>query len=51
MVDLEVRRFGAIYGADSIQALQLAVDIEPVLKRLSERYDFYFPSGEGYFDE
>jgi hypothetical protein len=42
---------GAIYGADSIQALQLAVDIEPVLKRLSERYDFYFPTGEGYFDE
>ena len=42
---------GEIYGADSIQALQLAVDIEPMLKHLSERYDFYFPTGEGYFDE
>jgi hypothetical protein len=42
---------GEIYGADSIQALQLAVDIEPVLKRPSKRYDFYFPTGEGYFDE
>jgi hypothetical protein len=42
---------GEVYGADSIQALQLAVDIEPVLKRLSERYDFYFPTGEGYFEE
>lgn len=42
---------GDIYGADSVQALQLAVDIEPVLKRLSKRYDFYFPTGEGYFDE
>jgi hypothetical protein len=42
---------GDIYGADSIQALQLAVDIEPVLKRLSKCYNFYFPSGEGYFDE
>ena len=42
---------GETYGADSIQALQLAVDIEPVLRRLSKRYDFYFPSGEGYFDE
>jgi len=42
---------GEIYGADSIQALQLAVDIEPVLKRLSRHYDFYFPTGEGYFDE
>lgn len=42
---------GDIYGADSLQALQLAADIEPVLKRLSKRYDFYFPTGEGYFDE
>lgn len=39
------------FGADSVQALQLAVDIDRVLKRLSERYDFYFPTGEGYFDE
>ena len=42
---------GETYGADSIQALQLAADIEPTLKRLSKRYDFYFPTGEGYFDE
>lgn len=42
---------GDTYGADSLQALQLAADIEPVLKRLSKRYDFYFPTGEGYFDE
>src|ERR1700722_8401570 len=42
---------GEIFAADSIQALQLALDIEPVLKRLSERYDFFFPTGEGYFDE
>jgi hypothetical protein len=42
---------GDTYGADSLQALQLAADIEPILKRLSERYDFYFPTGEGYFDE
>ncbi len=42
---------GSTYGADSLQALQLAADIEPVLKRLAHRYDFYFPTGEGYFDE
>lgn len=42
---------GDTYGADSLQALQLAADIEPVLKRLSKRYEFYFPTGEGYFDE
>lgn len=42
---------GGTYGADSLQALQLAADVEPVLRRLSKRYDFYFPTGEGYFDE
>jgi hypothetical protein len=42
---------GDTYGADSLQALQLAADVEPVLKRLSNNYDFYFPTGEGYFDE
>jgi hypothetical protein len=42
---------GETYGADSIQAPQLASDIEPTLKRLSKHYDFYFPTGEGYFDE
>jgi hypothetical protein len=42
---------GDTYGADSLHALQPAADIESVLKRLSKRYDFYFPTGEGYFDE
>jgi hypothetical protein len=42
---------GQIYGADSLHALQLALDIEPILKRLSKRYDFFFPTGESYFDE
>lgn len=40
-----------IYGADSLQALQLAVDVEPILKRMSKKYDLYFPSGEDYFEE
>lgn len=39
-----------IYGADSLQALQLATNVEPILKRLSNKYDFFFPTGEGYFD-
>jgi hypothetical protein len=42
---------GDTIGADSLQALQFAADIEPVLKRLSERYDFYCPTSEGYFDQ
>jgi hypothetical protein len=39
------------FGADSVQALQLASNVEPVLKRLSKKFDFYFLTGEGYFDE
>jgi hypothetical protein len=42
---------GETYGADSLQALQLAADVEPILKRLALKYDFFFPTGEGYFDE
>jgi hypothetical protein len=40
------------FGTDSIQALELAiVDIEAILKRLSDRYDLFCPTGEGYFEE
>lgn len=31
-----------IYGADSLQALQLATNVEPFLKRLSKKYDLFF---------
>ncbi len=40
-----------MYGADSLQALQLAANVEPTLKSLGKKYDFFFPSGENYFDE
>ncbi len=40
-----------VYGADSIQALELATDVDPYLKCLEKKYDFYWPSGESYFDE
>ena len=39
------------YGADSVQALQLAVNIDGVLAALRRKYDFYFPSGEPYFED
>jgi hypothetical protein len=40
-----------IYGADSVQALELAVSmIEPFLEQLSKNYDIYFPTGENYFE-
>lgn len=38
------------YGVDSLQALQLAANIEPVLKALSSKYDFFFSDGESYFE-
>ena len=38
------------FGADQLQALQLSIDIDPVLKRMSEKYDFFFPTGHAYFE-
>ena len=39
------------YGADSVQALQLAINFDGVLRSLRSKYDFYFPSGEQYFED
>ena len=39
-----------VYGADSVQALEIAVNVEPLLRRLNKKYDIYFPDGELYFD-
>ena len=40
-----------VYGADTVQALQLAIDFDSILKRFSDRYDIYFPTGDPYFEE
>jgi hypothetical protein len=40
-----------VYGADTLQALQLATNIEPFLKRLQKQYDLFFVTGEPYFEE
>jgi len=40
-----------VYGADSLQALQLAIDVDGVLRSLRKKYEFYFPCGEQYFEE
>ena len=40
-----------VYGADSMQAVNLASDIETVVKRLSDKYDFFWVTGEPYFEE
>ena len=38
-----------IYGADLLQALHLAADVDSFLLNLSKKYDFYFPDGEPNF--
>jgi hypothetical protein len=40
-----------VHGADTVQALEMAVDIEPTLRRLSRKYTFFWLSGEPYFEE
>ena len=40
-----------VYGMDSLQAVNLASNIEAVIKRLSNKYDFFWITGEPYFEE
>ncbi len=43
--------FADIAGMDSLQALHLATDIDSMLKKLRSKYDFFWSSGEPYFDD
>ena len=40
-----------VHGIDLLHALALAVDVDPYLKHMKKKYDFYWPTGEPYFDE
>jgi hypothetical protein len=42
-----------VFGTDSMQAVNLAsnIEIEAVIKRLSDEYDFFWATGEPYFEE
>lgn len=40
-----------VFGMDSLQAINIASDIEALVERLSQEYDFYWRTGEPYFDE
>ena len=48
---LEKEYMHEAYGVDEIQAINIASNIEPLLERLSKKYDFYWLSGEPYFEE
>jgi hypothetical protein len=40
-----------VFGTDSLQAINLASNIESVIKRLSQEYDFFWSTGEPYFED
>lgn len=39
-----------VHGIDSLHALTLAVDVDPYLKGMKNKYDFYWTTGEPYFE-
>ena len=44
-------KYSEVYGADSLQAVNLASNVEPFLERLQKKYDLFFLSGDPYFDD
>jgi hypothetical protein len=40
-----------VYGMDSVQAVNMASNLEAVLERLSLKYDFFWATGEPYFED
>jgi len=40
-----------VHGIDMLHALTLAVDIDPYLKNMENKYDFFWLSGESYFEK
>jgi hypothetical protein len=43
--------FADIGGMDSLQALQLATNVESMLRKLQNKYNFFWPTGEPYFED
>ena len=43
--------FADMCGMDLLQALQLATNTDSMLEKLRDKYDFFWSSGEPYFDE
>ncbi len=40
-----------VFGVDKLHALTLAVDIDPYIRNLTAKYDFYWLDGAPYFDD
>ena len=43
--------FADAKGVDTLQALELAVNVDDMLRRLGHKYRFFWESGDPYFDE
>jgi hypothetical protein len=43
--------FADLCGMDLLQALQLAANVDSMLQELRNKYDFFWTSGEPYFDD
>jgi hypothetical protein len=43
--------FADMCGMDSVQALQLATNVDSMLEKLRNKYDFFWSSGEPYFED
>ena len=43
--------FGEFQGADSLQALRLASDIDPLIRYLQKYYNIFWSWDEPYFDD
>jgi hypothetical protein len=42
--------YSEVYGADAVQAINLASNLEPFLRRIQTKYDLFWTSGDSYFD-
>ena len=40
-----------VFGVDKLHALSLAVDVDPLIRRMTKDYEFYWLDGEPYFDD
>jgi hypothetical protein len=40
-----------VFGTDTMQAINIASNLEPLLQRLSTRFDFFWNTGEPYFED
>ncbi len=39
-----------VVGIDTLQAIQLASDVEGILKKISQNYELFFTDGSPYFE-